>query len=70
MYTLDELLDIAERLEHLEHSAEWIARNTAHTDSSVCQTATLILTLADDVQGRITALVRKLEEISRVDLIN
>ncbi len=70
MHTLDELLDIAERLEHLEHSAEWIARNTANTDNTVCQTATLILTLADDVQGRITELVKRLEEIARVDLIN
>jgi hypothetical protein len=66
MKTLDKLLEISSRIEHLENAAEWITRNTVHTDSTVSQTGTLICVIADDIQARITELVKKLEEISEL----
>ncbi len=67
MNTMQRLLEIASRLEHLEGVAEWIAREMVHTDPSVSQTGTLICTIADDVQARITDLVRELEELGHLD---
>lgn len=46
--TVERLMDITSRLEHLEQSAEWIARETVNNDSGVSQTSTLILVLADE----------------------
>lgn len=62
METLTRLLEIASRIEHLESAAEWIAKETVHTDNGVSQTGTLICVLADDVRERICALVKELEQ--------
>lgn len=64
MHTIDKLIDITSRLEHIETSAEWIARETVQTDNSVSQTGTLICVLADDLRERVYALVKELEEIA------
>lgn len=63
MDTMQRLMDIASRIEHLESAAEWIARETAHTDNSLSQTGTLITVLADDIRERVYALVKEIEEI-------
>lgn len=62
MDTLQRLMDIASRIEHLECAAEWIARETVHVDNSLSQTGTLITVLADDVREKVYALVKELEE--------
>jgi hypothetical protein len=62
MKTVDKLLDISSRLEHLESAAEWIARETVQTDNSLSQTGTLICVLAEDLRERLFTLVRELEE--------
>lgn len=62
METLARLLEIASRIEHLESAAEWIAKETVHTDNGVSQTGTLICVLADDLRERICSLVKELEE--------
>jgi hypothetical protein len=62
MDTLQRLMDIASRLEQLESNADWIARETVHTDSGVSQSATLITVLSDNVRERIYALVKELED--------
>ncbi len=62
MHTLNRLLEITSRIEHLETAAEWIAKETVHTDNGVSQTGTLICVLADDLRERICALVRELED--------
>ena len=70
MNTLSKLLEISSRIEHLEKSAEWIAKETVHTDNTVSQTGSLICAIADDVQERITELVRKLEELNNLGLLH
>ena len=67
MDTLQRLMDIASRIEHLESAAEWIARETVHSDSGVSQTGTLITVLADNVRERIYALVKELEDMAEVE---
>lgn len=61
MDLLDRLLDISSRLDHLEQSAEWIAKETVHTDNGISQTGTLICVLADELRERLYALVRDME---------
>ena len=61
MSTVNRLMDISSRLEHLENAAEWITRETVHTDNIVSQTGTLIRTIADDLRERLCELVRELE---------
>lgn len=67
MNSLSQILDIASRLDHLGSCAEWIARETVHTDNSVSQTGTLISVLAEDIREQITNLVSELEQFSGVD---
>lgn len=66
MKTVDKLIEISSRIQHLENAAEWIAKETVHNDGAVSQTATMIYAIADDVQGRVTELVKKLEEINQL----
>ena len=61
MTTLDRLLEISSRLEHLENAAEWIAKETVHTDNGLSQTGTLIYALADELRERVYALAHDLE---------
>ena len=61
MSNVQKLLDISSRLSHLEQAAEWVARETVHTDNAVSQTGTLICVLADEVRERVCSLVRELE---------
>jgi len=67
MDTLQRLMDIASRLEHLESAAEWIARETVHADSGISQTGTMITVLADNVREKIYALVKDLENKTDLD---
>lgn len=67
MNTLAQVLEIASRLDHLGTCAEWIARETVHTDNSVSQTGTLISVLTEDIREKITALIAELEQISEVN---
>lgn len=62
MRTVDKLIDITSRIEHLEHAAEWIAKETAHSDNALSQTGTLITVLADDLRERVCSLVREIEQ--------
>jgi hypothetical protein len=61
--TLDRILEISSRIEHLESAAEWIARETVHSDNSISQTGTLICVLADDLRQRVMTLVKELETL-------
>ncbi len=61
MDTLDKLLDISSRLDHLETAAEWIAKESIHTDNGVSQTSTLICVLADEIRERVFNLAQELE---------
>jgi hypothetical protein len=63
MNTLAQILDIASRIDHLGSCAEWIARETVHTDNAISQTGTLISVLAEDIREKITNLVSELEQI-------
>lgn len=62
MSTIDKLLEISSRLEHLEKSAEWITRETVHTDTAISQTGSLILVLVDEVREKMCSLVQSLEK--------
>lgn len=69
MDTVQKLLEITSRLEHLECSAEWITRETVQNDNGVAQTGTLIAVLADEIRERVCNLVRDLErQVSLQDL--
>lgn len=61
MDTIKKLLDISSRIDHLEHSAEWIAKETVHTDNVVSQTGSLICVLAEELREKVCTLVRELE---------
>jgi hypothetical protein len=63
MNTLAQILDIASRIDHLGSCAEWIARETVHTDNAISQTGTLISVLAEDIREKITNLVSELEQL-------
>lgn len=61
MDTLDRLMEISNRIEHLENTAEWIAKESIHTDSGISQSGTLICVLADEIREAIYELARSLE---------
>ena len=60
-FSVEQLMEISSRLEHLEQAAEWIAKESVHTDAGISQTGTLIMVLADEVRERICSLVQALE---------
>ena len=62
MKTMDRLLEISSRIEHLENAADWIARETVHQDNGLSQTGTLISVLAEDLREMIYSLVKNLEK--------
>jgi hypothetical protein len=66
MDTLNRLLEISSRIEHLENAAQWIAKETVHSDNGLSQTGTLICVLADDLREKICSLVKELERVSDV----
>ena len=61
MDTVDKIISINSRLEHLETAAEWISRETVHSDNSVSQTSTLIQVLVEDVREKIFSIIREFE---------
>ena len=63
MNSLAQILEIASRIDHLGSCAEWIARETVHTDNALSQTGTLISVLAEDIREKITNLVAELEQL-------
>lgn len=70
MDSIEKILDISSRIEHLENAAEWIARETVHSDHAVSQTGTLICVLADDIRERLCTLVKELERRRELDKLN
>lgn len=70
MKTINSLLEISSRIEHLENSADWITRETVHTDNAISQTSTLISVLAEEIREKICALVHEMEETLSLDNIN
>ena len=62
MDTINKLLEISSRLEHLEKSAEWITKETVHSDNAISQTGCLICVLVDEVREKVCSLVKKLEK--------
>ena len=62
MDTMTKLLEISSRLDHIENAGEYIARETVHSDNTICQTATLVSVIADDLRERIYELTKELEE--------
>ncbi len=70
MDTVDHLSDIASRIDHLEMCAEWITRETANSDAGLCQTASLISALADELRDKICRMVRELEGTSEALKLN
>jgi hypothetical protein len=60
--TINKLLEISSRIEHMEKSAEWISRETVHSDNAVSQTGTLITVLADEIREKVCTLVKSLEK--------
>ena len=70
MDTVNRLMEISSRIEHLENAAEWIARETVHVDNALSQTGTLIFVLANDLMERIYTLVRDLEKVRDFDNVH
>ena len=61
MDTINKLLEISSRIEHMEKSAEWITKETVHSDTAVSQTGCLIAVLADEIREKVCSLVKNLE---------
>ncbi len=70
MQTIDKLIDLSNRLDHLENSAEWIAKESVHSDNGISQTATLICVLAEELRERICGLVKEFEETIEIKFYN
>ena len=64
MNTIQKLLEITSRIDHLESAAQWIAKETVHSDNTVSQTGTLITVLADDLREKVYTLVKELESVN------
>ena len=64
MNTVNRLLEITSRIDHLENAAEWIAREAVHSDNAISQTGTLICVLADELRERLCKLVKEMEELA------
>jgi hypothetical protein len=62
METLEKLIDISSRIDHLENAAEWIARETVHTDQGVSQTGTLICVLAEELREKLSQIFQEVEK--------
>jgi hypothetical protein len=62
METLEKLIDISSRIDHLENAAEWIARETVHTDQGVSQTGTLICVLAEELREKLSQIFHEVEK--------
>ena len=56
--SVDKLVDISNRLEQIENSAEWISREMLHSDTAISQTGSLICVIADDIMKKFCALVK------------
>ena len=65
--TVNRLVEISSRIDHLESVAEWIARETVHTDNTLSQTGTLICVIADDLREKLCALVKDIEKQKEMD---
>jgi hypothetical protein len=70
MDTMTKLLEIASRIEHLENAAEWIARESIHSDNGISQTSTLICVLADEIREKVYHLTHDLEQTVSPDSIH
>lgn len=68
MDTINKLLEISSRIEHMEKSAEWITKETVHTDNAISQTGSLIAVLADEIREKVCTLVKSLEK--RIEISN
>ena len=62
METLEKLIDISSRIDHLENAAEWIARETVHSDQGVSQTGTLICVLAEELREKLSQIFQEVEK--------
>lgn len=67
MSSVDALLEICSRLDHLEHAGEWVAKEAVHMDSTISQTGTLISVIADDLRDKICKLVQDFEKLAEMD---
>jgi hypothetical protein len=70
MDTMARLMDIASRIDHMESVAEWISRETVHTDNTISQSSTLICVIADDLRERLCQLVKDIEKQREYDKLN
>lgn len=62
--TMTKVLEITGRLDHLSNCADWIARETVHTDNTLSQTGTLMAVMVEDLRDRISELVVELQTIA------
>lgn len=62
MDTLEKLIDISSRIDHLENAAEWIARETVHSDQGISQTGTLICVLAEELREKLSQIFQEVEQ--------
>ena len=70
MKTVQRLLEISSRIDHLAQASEWITKETVHVDNSVSQTGTLISVLAEDIRERICTLVREIELMTESEILH
>lgn len=63
--SIDKLMEISSRIDHLEQTAEWIARESVHTDNAISQSGTLICVIADELRSQICDLVQELERTAQ-----
>lgn len=69
MNTVAKLVEISSRIDHLEQAAQWIARETVHSDNGLSQTGTLITVLADEVRERLFELIKEIEIRNSLEIL-
>ncbi len=62
MDTIRRLQELSERIDHIEHSGEWLSNAMEDYDGPVSQTGSLISSLAEDIRYRLIELVTELEK--------
>ncbi len=62
MDTIRRLQELSERIDHIEHSGDWLSSAMEGYDAPVSQTGSLISSLAEDIRFRLIELVTELEK--------
>ena len=68
MNTVEKLHELSERIDHLQYLAEWVTRETTHSDNTVSQTATLLTVISEEIREKVCEVVTEFEKFASVNV--